>query len=263
MNPTADWSGRAVQGARAIVKTWLPQPCGECGKPVTEDQRWVVGHIKPRATHPELTWVVSNWRAEHRKCSDKSAQSVVIAKAKAEERAAVFSEISAAGTPPPLPVSLPEGPHDDLIQPALPGIVLPFPTGKPMEVRDDLAWADFLDRADEWPWLAEFTEVPEDASPPLYMSLPPDDAVCSYGWEECTHLDGEPGAIAWAEQEQKIRLRWWQRLAISRQLEHRADGTLCAREYIESAPRRAGKSVRMRCTGLWRMVFGWKLFGEV
>lgn len=67
----------------ATHTTW-PTPCGQCGKPVTQDSAWVVGHTKARATHPELTWVHTNWRIEHRKCSDATGQATVIAKAKAE-----------------------------------------------------------------------------------------------------------------------------------------------------------------------------------
>jgi hypothetical protein len=69
-------------------------------------------------------------------------------------------------------------------------------------------------------------------------------------------------AIEWIESTQKIKLRWWQKLAITRQLEHREDLTLCHREVIESAPRRAGKSWRMRGLFLWRMKWGPLIFGE-
>jgi hypothetical protein len=85
------------------------------------------------------------------------------------------------------------------------------------------------------------------------MSPVPADAVGSYGKDAC----------AWIESSQRITLRWWQRLAITRQLEHRADGTLVHREVVESAPRRAGKSVRLRGLTLWRMEHGPALFGEV
>jgi hypothetical protein len=100
-------------------------------------------------------------------------------------------------------------------------------------------------------WLRPFLAVPEDAAPPLAMSLPPDDAVGSYGAD----------AIAWIESSQRLRLRWWQALAITRQLEHREDGSLCHRVVLESAPRRAGKSVRVRGLALWRMAHP-ELFGE-
>jgi len=127
---------------------------------------------------------------------------------------------------------------------------LPLNLGGPVEVREGLAWdPDTLRRYD---WLAEFADVPDDASPPLWMSLPPEDAVDSYGAE----------AIAWIEEVERKRLRWWQRLAITRQLEHRADGSLCHRSIVESASRRSGKSVRMRGVALWRLEHGPGLFGE-
>ncbi|HEY9416633.1 MAG TPA: hypothetical protein VIQ30_17895, partial [Pseudonocardia sp.] len=43
-----------------------------------------MGHIKDRALYPELTWEPSNWRPEHKACSDASGQSVALAKAKLE-----------------------------------------------------------------------------------------------------------------------------------------------------------------------------------
>ncbi|MFC0628550.1 HNH endonuclease [Kribbella deserti] len=84
------------------------------------------------------------------------------------------------------------------------------------------------------------------------MSPPPADAVGSYG----------PEAIEWIEKVERKTLRWWQALAITRQLEHRQDGSLCHRVVLESAPRRAGKSVRVRGVALWRMAHP-EVFGEV
>lgn len=43
------WSGRKVTTARAQWLPRLPQPCGKCGKPVTADSTWTVGHIIDRA----------------------------------------------------------------------------------------------------------------------------------------------------------------------------------------------------------------------
>ncbi|MFV0409692.1 MAG: hypothetical protein ACK5LJ_08360, partial [Paracoccus sp. (in: a-proteobacteria)] len=133
---------------------------------------------------------------------------------------------------------------------------------QPITPRTDLEWnGDALARL---PWLAEFAGVPPDASPPLWMSPPHPAAVCSYAWDGCQHQpDGHPSAVAWIETVERKRLRWWQRLAITRQLEHRADGMLCWRTALESAPRRAGKSVRMRGVALWRMAVGPSIFGEV
>lgn len=118
------------------------------------------------------------------------------------------------------------------------------------EMAPGLAWnAAVLARV---PWLQGLVDVPEDAAVPRAMSPPPVDAVGSYGADAC----------AWIEREQRITLRWWQRLAITRQLEHRADGSLCHRTVVESCPRRAGKSVRVRGVALWRMAHP-ELFGEV
>ena len=88
------WRGHAVTRARTHMATTTPWPatCARCGKHVHPDppetlpgkSGWVVGHIKSRAAHPELTWEPSNWRVEHRKCSDRTGQAAVIEKAKAE-----------------------------------------------------------------------------------------------------------------------------------------------------------------------------------
>ena len=94
------------------------------------------------------------------------------------------------------------------------------------------------------PWLAHFADVPDDAAVPLAMSGPHPRAVGSYG-AEC---------IAWAKAELGLTLRWWQALAVTRQLEHDEDGVLVWREIVESGPRRIGKSVRLRASALWRLV---------
>jgi hypothetical protein len=63
---------------RALV--W-PVPCGVCGRPVHVDSvgrggrsGWQLGHIKPRWSHPELTFVLSNLRVEHVSCGSSSAK---------------------------------------------------------------------------------------------------------------------------------------------------------------------------------------------
>jgi hypothetical protein len=94
----------------------------------------------------------------------------------------------------------------------------------------------------ESPWLKRFQSIPENAAPPLAMSGPHPRAVGSYG-AEC---------IEWARRELGLTVRWWQGLAITRQLEHDAAGELVWREIIDSGPRRIGKSVRLRIVALWR-----------
>lgn len=100
--------------------------------------------------------------------------------------------------------------------------------------------------------------MPEDAALPLAMTPPPSNATGSYGrdaieWIEATQTDnsGRP-----------LTLRWWQKLAIVRQLEHDADGMLIWKTIVESGPRRIGKSVRLRGLALWRMAHA-EMFGEV
>lgn len=103
-----------------------------------------------------------------------------------------------------------------------------------------------------FPWLRGLLAVPDDAAPPLAMTRPHPGAVGSYGEQAC----------AWIESTQRLTLRWWQRLAITRQLEHDDAGRLVWRVVVESAPRRAGKSVRLRGVALWRLAHGAALFGE-
>lgn len=93
------------------------------------------------------------------------------------------------------------------------------------------------------PWLAEFAEVPDNASIPLAMSPKHPNSVGSYGAEH----------FKWAKRELGVEYRWWQRLAIARQLEHDDDGVLVYPEVLETGPRRIGKSVRLRGVSCWRI----------
>lgn len=117
-------------------------------------------------------------------------------------------------------------------------------------VRPELLWEANLRDAPEW--LAPFLEVTSDASPPLAMTQVHQEAVGSHGID----------AVAWIESGMGLTLRWWQRLAIVRQLECRADGSLCWTDVLESASRRVGKSVRLRTMALWRLDVGPSLFPE-
>ncbi|MFJ9315780.1 hypothetical protein ACIRN4_16440 [Pimelobacter simplex] len=92
------------------------------------------------------------------------------------------------------------------------------------------------------PWLERFVDIPDDASAPLAMSPLHPRAVGSYGEQ---HFD-------WAKRELGVTYRWWQQLAIARQLEHDEDGALVYPEVIETGPRRIGKSVRLRGVSCWR-----------
>jgi hypothetical protein len=101
-------------------------------------------------------------------------------------------------------------------------------------------------------WLADLYDIPADAAWPRYMTPPHPDAVGSYG----TELE------EWLLAEQGVTLRWWQRLATRRQLEHDAAGELVWETVIDSESRRSGKSTRLRGLATWRMARQ-ALFGEV
>jgi hypothetical protein len=83
------------------------------------------------------------------------------------------------------------------------------------------------------------------------MSPPHPDAVGSIGAE----------AETWISENLGMTLRWWQRLATRRQLEVNAAGDLVWQNVLESTPRRAGKSVRLRAMALWRTAHA-EAFGE-
>ena len=219
----------------------------------------MVGHIKDRALYPELTWEPSNWRPEHRACSNASGQSVALAKAKLEALLAAgitdqatLTRILAGQTPTfpggggswkpsPLPSLSPEG-----------SSAAPAPGGPIVALLDSLPPPFWSRRHPGWaPWLADVIDLPADSAPPLAMSARHPDAVGSYGAD----------AAAWIESELKIKLRWWQRLCLYRILEHDKTGRLVWRSVILSAPRRAGKSVLLRGLALWRIAHA-DLVGE-
>lgn len=235
---TDGWSGRKVGQARAIVAGWLPMQCGRCPRVVDGTEAWVVGHKVARWERPDLMWDPANWQAEHRTCSDASGQAAVIEKARAEgARAALadFPQHSDAGEPPLLPAHTREA-------------TVPL-----IEARSGLSWADLCENAPGW--LQPYLEVPGDGAPPLWVSGVHPEAVGSLG----------PAAIEWMESNvmergRPLRLRWWQKLAIVLQLQHREDDTLCWRVILESGPRRIGKSVRLRGMALWRLANGPSLF---
>jgi hypothetical protein len=228
------WSGDVVRRARAVMAPRLPAPCGRCGETVERTDAWVVGHVKSRLAYPELTLVPSNWRIEHRACSDASSGEAIAEKAL---RDAGFSPSDGGQT----------------------GVALPFLSPEPS--LDLSALIDALPSPEETiaaqPWTADLLPIWEDASLPLAMTGPHPRAVGSYG----------PACIEWAETVlgRRViggdRMRWWQRLTICRLLEHDTDGALVWRQLIKSASRRSGKSVLLRVIALWRIAHA-DLIGE-
>jgi hypothetical protein len=96
---------------------------------------------------------------------------------------------------------------------------------------------------DAAPWLEPFRTVPTSARWPRYMTAPHPAAVGTYA----------PDAIAWLEENAELRLRWWQALVLTRQLEHDADGRLVWLEMATSTSRQSGKSTFLRATSTWRL----------
>lgn len=64
-----NWHGGYVKRARRIIAATLPAPCWRCGRMVTEDMAWDVGHIIGRDVNPEYTHDPNNWAPEHSYCS--------------------------------------------------------------------------------------------------------------------------------------------------------------------------------------------------
>jgi hypothetical protein len=75
------------------------------------------------------------------------------------------------------------------------------------------------------------------------MTAPHPDAVDSYGH----------AAIAWLRDEAGIDMRWWQQLALTRQLEHDDDGQLLWLAELLTTARQVGKSTLLRGAATWRI----------
>jgi hypothetical protein len=238
------WSGHDVMRIRALLALDLPCPCGRCGKEVRTTDIWVIGHIKSRAEYPELMWDLNNMRVEHRSCSTRSAQQGVRERAHRagrEGRPIPGGGRSKNGTrrTPTVPIFEERGPRES---PQLSGQTRPESPHHALFDPACLASAT---------WLRDLMAAPEDFSWPRFMSPPHPQATGSYGHD----------IEVWVFEQLGITLRHWQKLAIRRQYEHREDGSLCWQTILESTPRRAGKSVRLRCTALWRVDHA-DLFGE-
>jgi len=106
---------------------------------------------------------------------------------------------------------------------------------------------------DAAPWLDKLRKVPEGAVWPRLMTYPHPRAVGTYG-PELLEVHGRTTKGG--------RLRWWQRLAAYRILEHDADGVLVWAEFIESTARQLGKSVGLRALAWHRVLKGPQRWGE-
>ena len=78
MGEIPEWAGRRAQDALAKVRAYGEAnrlPCCICGQPIDytlrhpHKQACSVQHVKPRSTHPHLTWEPSNWAPSHLDCN--------------------------------------------------------------------------------------------------------------------------------------------------------------------------------------------------
>ncbi len=63
------WHGTYVKRARAYLAMQLPAICPRCGRIITPQMQWDVGHIIDKDIAPELMHDPTNWRAEHSRCN--------------------------------------------------------------------------------------------------------------------------------------------------------------------------------------------------
>jgi hypothetical protein len=93
------------------------------------------------------------------------------------------------------------------------------------------------------PWLDGLRDVPSSATWPRLMTAPHPSAVGSFGAE----------AIEWVRDEMGVELRWWQQLALTRELEHDGRGWLCWLAMLLTTARQVGKSTELRAAATWRI----------
>ena len=79
------WSGPEVGKARKQVAQRgyaNNTPCCICGQPIdyrlppTDPNGMTIQHVKPRATHPHLTWDKTNWAPAHAQCNQAAGTKI-------------------------------------------------------------------------------------------------------------------------------------------------------------------------------------------
>lgn len=248
MSRSEVWAGHNVKRARAYIAAQLPIPCPECGHLVDGHTPWVVAHLAPRWQRPDLVNEPSNWTASHRTCSDRTGRAEQLASQRTTNGKANPVGRGQKGMTPRTKTAN-GGEVDAVLEGGHPiESPRPFPDLPPTHPDDPV----FDPRSIEGvPWLADLLEVPPEFSWPRYSTGIHPDAVGSYGLE----------AEEWITVELGVTLRHWQRFALRRQLEHDVEGALVWQSVIESTPRRAGKSIRLRCVALERIAHA-ERYGE-
>ena len=84
-DPQPEWAGQRAQQALDQVRRHGQAedlPCCICQLPIDytlrhpHRQACTVQHIKPRSTHPHLTWTPSNWAPAHADCNSSQGKQV-------------------------------------------------------------------------------------------------------------------------------------------------------------------------------------------
>lgn len=63
------WGGKRVTQMRQRMAEQLPAPCWRCGRIITPDMVWTIGHIIEADAAPELMWDPQNTAPEHARCN--------------------------------------------------------------------------------------------------------------------------------------------------------------------------------------------------
>jgi len=207
------WHKQRLSFATAVASGTVK--CWRCDQLIAPGEPWDLGHPTERAAGGRDADAWPEHRHKTANCEGNRS-----AGARFGNDLRRFLAESGGQITPPAPEIPPEGPD-------------PAPAG--WDERD-VTW-------DACGWLDELRNVPDGGSWPRLMSGPHPEAVGSYGAE----------AIAWLAAETGLRLRWWQQLALVRQLEHDGDGSLVWLEVLATTARQVGKSVWLRGGSLWRL----------
>ena len=238
MTTTSRRYGRAHAARRAWWATRLattgPVPCTRCRNLVTADDDWHLDHYdddNPTASAPA-----------HAACN-----TIAGTKHGAELRAIGAQVVAQNREQNNAAVALPShsrrnferdffSQDDGSLTPRISETPLQDPETDPIGLAPtDRAW-------DSSRWLDSFREIPDGASWPRFMTAPHPAAVGSYGAE----------FIQWAERRGGRNLRWWQRLASTRMLEHDESGWLVWLWVLLTTARQVGKSTGFGLLSLWR-----------
>jgi len=230
----------SAQQWRALRQRWaarLPVPCPRCGKPINPYDSWDLDHVG--IPHALATGDDDRVHPAHTTCNRRAGGELATAINEAGRAAMRGPHVNGDAVFLPTRIS-----NWASARPGIPPREVDFDDADPTTPGPgDAVW-------DSCEWLRQFRDVPENATWPRLMSPPHPSAVGSYGAQVVVHSAGRG-----------VELRYWQRLALARLLEHDADGRLVWFDAFVSTARQVGKSVLLRELGLWRIDAAPLLFG--